>query len=119
MAFIKNPTPEQLAAVEALVSPGKRAEIQGLVKALAPVIGDYVQNAINKTCTPLHDRIKQLEERPDLKYLGVWRQDQVYGSGNFVTDGGSVWHAQRASVGERPGCGDAWALAVKKGRDAR
>lgn len=64
-------------------------------------------------------RIKALEDRPELKYCGVWQQDQVYGAASFATDAGSLWHAQRASVGERPGSGDAWKLAVKKGRDGR
>jgi hypothetical protein len=30
MDFIKNPTPQQIAEVEARVSPAKRAEIKGL-----------------------------------------------------------------------------------------
>jgi hypothetical protein len=64
-------------------------------------------------------RIEELEARPVMKYIGVWDQAKIYGAGNFVTEGGSLWHAQRASVGERPGSGDAWQLAVKKGRDAR
>jgi hypothetical protein len=67
----------------------------------------------------LVERVAHLEARPELKYLGVWRHDQVYGSGTFITDNGSLWHAQRASVGERPGAGDAWILAAKKGRDGR
>ncbi|MBR1231975.1 hypothetical protein [Bradyrhizobium sp. AUGA SZCCT0182] len=77
-----------------------------------------IQNAIIATLT---DRVKELEARPSsLKYVGVWDQQKVYGAGNFVTDGGSMFHAQRASVGERPGSGsDAWVLAVKKGKDAK
>jgi hypothetical protein len=54
-----------------------------------------------------------------LKYLGVWSAEKVYGTQSFVTDAGSMWASQRASVGERPGTGDAWVLAVKKGKDAR
>lgn len=63
--------------------------------------------------------IRTLQDRPSLKYAGVWKQDKVFGAGNFVTDGGSMWHAERATVGERPGSGDAWTLIVKKGKDAR
>jgi hypothetical protein len=92
-------------------------EIQILCDSFAPVIRDYVLDAVR----PLHDRIKVLEARPNLKYCGTWAADKVYGVGNFVTDGGSIWHAQRASIGERPGTSpaDAWLLAVKKGKDAR
>lgn len=69
----------------------------------------------------LEARVNGLEERAAaMKYVGVWHQDHVYGAGNFVTDGGSMFHAQRGSVGERPGTGnDAWVLAVKKGKDAK
>jgi hypothetical protein len=73
----------------------------------------------NKLESKLLARIEALEARPEMKYLGVWAEDKVYGTGNFVTEGGSMWHAQRASVGERPGSGDAWILAIKRGRDAR
>ena len=86
-----------------------------LMTAIAPVIADFVAKATK----PLADRIKQLEDRPTMKYQGVWASEKVYGSGNFVTDGGSLWHANRATVGERPGSGDAWQLAAKRGRDAK
>jgi hypothetical protein len=67
----------------------------------------------------LRAQVKTLTEQPTLKYCGVWSPEKVYGTGNFVTDSGSLWHGQRASVGERPGSSDAWMLAVKRGRDAR
>ena len=67
----------------------------------------------------LRAEVREPQKRPDLKYVGVWNQDKVYGAGNLVTEAGSVWHTQRANVGERPGAGDAWQLAVKRGKDAR
>ena len=74
----------------------------------------------NVIIAALVDRVKEFEARPQMKYVGVWNQEKVYGAANCVTDGGSMFHAQRASVGERPGSGsDAWVLVVKKGRDAR
>lgn len=79
----------------------------------------YGRDRRNEVEKKLLARIEALEARPELKYLGVWASETVYGAGTFITDGGSVWHAQRASVGEKPGAGDAWQLAVKKGRDAR
>jgi hypothetical protein len=106
-----------------LRNPGGEAALK--MKVSMDVLIDYVglvldlisdERMLNQQLT---DRIKVLEDRPDLRYSGVWQQDQVYGSGNFVTDGGSLWHAKRASVGERPGVGDAWQLAVKRGRDGR
>jgi len=49
---------------------------------------------------------------------GVFKYGTAYEHGDGVTFGGSFWIAQRASDTEKPGTGDAWRLAVKKGRDA-
>lgn len=50
---------------------------------------------------------------------GVYRDDLAALAGDAVTWGGSLWIAQRASRGERPGTSDAWRLAVKHGRDGK
>jgi hypothetical protein len=106
------PTPEERRAVEARVSPERRAEIEGLVKSLAPVIGDFVLAAI----TPLKERIKELESRPTLRYLGIWDASRTYPPGSFTTHAGSVWHTDVEVVGVRPGeGGNIWRLAVKRG----
>jgi hypothetical protein len=73
----------------------------------------------NEVERKLLQRIEALEARSEMKYCGVWKSESVYGAGNFVTDSGSVFHANRASVGERPGTSDSWTLAVKKGKDAK
>ncbi|GAB9214381.1 hypothetical protein BDS110ZK18_42890 [Bradyrhizobium diazoefficiens] len=106
------PTPEERRAIEAKVSPQRRAEIEGFVKSLAPVIGDFVLAAI----TPLKERIKELESRPTLRYLGIWDASRTYPRGSFVTFSGSVWHAETENTGVRPGeGGNIWKLAVKRG----
>jgi hypothetical protein len=64
-------------------------------------------------------RIEALEARPQLQYQGVWSTDKVYGEGNLSTDQGSLFHANRATVGERPGSSDAWTLVAKRGRDGK
>lgn len=51
-------------------------------------------------------------------YRGVYREQDQYEPGDMVTWGGSVWHCDK-ETGDKPGLGDAWTLAVKKGRDAR
>jgi hypothetical protein len=89
------------------------------VQTEARILAAYGRDRRSEVERKLLARIEALEARPDLKYLGVWASEKVYGTGNFVTEGGSLWHAQRASVGEKPGTGDAWQLAVKKGKDAR
>lgn len=47
---------------------------------------------------------------------GVYRADSDYTKGDGVTFGGSFWIAQKAAPG-KPGEGEGWRLAVKKGRD--
>ncbi|TFV36476.1 hypothetical protein [Bradyrhizobium niftali] len=105
------PTPEERRAIEAQVSPQRRAEIEGLVKSLAPVIGDFVL----KATAPLKERLKELESRPTLRYLGIWDASRTYQPGSFVTHSGSVWNCDVENTRVRPGDGGIWRLAVKRG----
>lgn len=61
----------------------------------------------------LLDRIKALEERPQAVYRGVWSEGD-YQKGDMVTQGGGLWHCQRATEA-KPGADDSWRLAVKRG----
>lgn len=47
---------------------------------------------------------------------GVYRTERSYAKGDGVTFGGSFWIAQQDAPG-KPGEGEDWRLAVKKGRD--
>jgi integrin beta 3 len=49
---------------------------------------------------------------------GVFKLGQPYTRGDGVTFAGSFWIAQKECDNEKPGTGDSWRLAVKKGRDA-
>jgi hypothetical protein len=91
----------------------KQESIAALMKAIAPVIHEHVE----KMAEPLRQRIKELEARPTLRYLGVWDSKKGYGAGVAVTFDGSVWIAKDiASPGSRPGdSGSPWQLAVKRG----
>lgn len=52
-----------------------------------------------------------------LQYRGIWREDATFLPGEFVTHGGSLWHSNIQSKGQRPGDGNlAWRLAVKSGQ---
>jgi hypothetical protein len=120
---------ESVVAAFTRKNPRDASLIKAIANGFAPSVREFIVAAVEPVRSEnarlsaelvgLRDRVKELESRPSLKYAGIWKSDAVYGSGTFITDGGSVWHAQRASVGERPGSGDAWQLAVKKGRDAR
>lgn len=50
-------------------------------------------------------------------YKGVWKPG-TYAAGSFVTHGGSMWHADKATD-FKPGEGGGWTLAVKKGSDSK
>jgi hypothetical protein len=52
------------------------------------------------------------------RYRGVYREGRDYATGDAITWGGSLWIALRDNA-EKPESGDAWQLAVKKGRDGR
>ena len=62
------------------------------------------------------------EFRVDLPVVldrGVYKPDGEYQKGDAVTWGGSLWIAQKDAPGSKPGDGDGWRLAVKKGRDGK
>lgn len=50
---------------------------------------------------------------------GVYDSDKGYERGDAVSSGGSLWIAQKDSPDHKPGDGDGWRLAVKRGRDAQ
>ncbi|WP_295808909.1 hypothetical protein [uncultured Nitratireductor sp.] len=49
---------------------------------------------------------------------GVFKSGETYAAGDGVTWGGSFWIAQKDTT-DKPGEGDGWRLAVKKGRDGK
>lgn len=50
---------------------------------------------------------------------GVWREEARYERGDAVTSDGSLWIARRDDPSHEPGKGDAWRLAVTRGRHGR
>jgi hypothetical protein len=53
-------------------------------------------------------------------YKDVWKDGEVYGLGDFVTLGGSLWHCNAPTwTNEKPGTTETWTLAVKRGRDGK
>jgi len=75
-------------------------------------------HALESAGGDLAQRVQALEQKG---YRGVWSPLQRYEVGAFVTDFGSLWHANLASQGIRPGTNSAtWTLSVKRGKaDAR
>ena len=105
-------------------------EQKGLASAPAPInaktlaaysreIAPVIAGAIDKAVAPIKVRIAELEAaQAEFKYCGVHEAGREYKRGNFATADGSIFHCNRTTTA-RPGDGDAWTLACKRGRDAR
>ena len=91
------------------------AELNELISGIVPVIKS-LKNDINNEIGWLKKRVAELDEKPALKYCGIWKSDGAYGQGDLVTHGGSIWHCNR-STKVKPGDGSDWQLAVKRGAD--
>jgi hypothetical protein len=121
-----NPTKEQLAAFSAEVEAHpfyrEMIKIYGAARAeKAPSRSEFwglVVQLMN-VYEQLAARVKELEQRPTVKYLGIFREGKVYPPGSMVTHQGGIWHAERSTL-MRPGDGAVdWTLAVKRGRDGK
>jgi hypothetical protein len=95
-------------------NPVSFRQLDRIFDGLVPVIGKFVADRL----APLEARIKELEARPEMKYLGTWRADRGYSSGSCVTDAGSLWHADKLTA-QRPGASPDWTLVAKRGRDGK
>ena len=66
----------------------------------------------------LEKRIAELEAKlangqtNTMSYRGIWREGDMYRSGELVTDKGTLWYCH-LSTHERPGTSDSWRLMVK------
>jgi len=99
--------------------------VVALAKGLAPFVREATapleaRNAMNEQrIAELEGQIIKLEQRPTMVYRGVYDPARTYFVGDFITDGGSLWHCNHACTGVRPPDEKCWTLAVKHGRDAK
>lgn len=64
------------------------------------------------------DQVKEYAFKlPTMLDCGTFELGKRYDAGDGVTHGGSYWIATKDGVTEKPGEGDGWRLAVKKGKD--
>jgi hypothetical protein len=90
-----------------------------LLDALATVTVDIIKQALEPMKArnaQLEQRIKELEARPLLKYLGVWRDDATYTEGQLVTHAGGLWLATTDTTGTPSTPASGWRLIVKRGQ---
>jgi hypothetical protein len=78
------------------------------------------RNVLVEAINSLAAELAELRRRPTMRYCGVWRAEETYSVGDFVTRQGSLWHCWEHNMGVCPGSGNnAWQLAVQHGRDIR
>lgn len=106
---------EQKFGLEALKKPASLKQCLAVVEGHDQAVADVFER-FHKRVKALEARIAELESRPALKYMGVYRSDKIYLAGNFVTYGGSLWHCN-AATSDVPGEGQNWTLAAKRGND--
>lgn len=99
-------------------------QIYALAKAVAPPIREFVEGtvadaaeALDRKLTDLKGRVMGVEERPHMRYRGIFDLTTRYEPGDVTTRHGVLWHADRATVGEVPGNGPtAWKMMNKSQR---
>jgi len=97
-------------------------EIKALMTELAPVVRQYVVDAVAPAVTRLEAmerRLQELECR-GLKYAGIWQRASDYERGSVITHAGSAFVAIRKTQStDKPGESDAWQMMVKAGKDGK
>ena len=93
---------------------------------IVTVVKNYIARKVEESAVvlgaeiaSLQKRLARIEDRPQLRYLGVWKAGTAYAESSCVTFDGSIWIAREATI-LKPGDGNsAWQLAVKRGRDGK
>ena len=66
----------------------KATFLKGLARAIGPALREYFQSEIAKATTTLRKQLADLEARPQVKYVGVFKGGERYQPGHLVTDHG-------------------------------
>jgi hypothetical protein len=88
------------------------AEVARLNDELVDAVGIAIGKLLDERCGPIEAKLKQF------RFCGAWTDGTEYLQGNFVTQGGAIFHAQ-VDTKTKPGVGDAWLLVVPRARDGR
>jgi BMFP domain-containing protein YqiC len=90
--------------------PVSRSSMAKIVENMAKSVREYMQKKLARL-DELEKRIAQLEAQ-QVKYAGIWRDDDDYGQGDIVTHDGVLWHCWKATR-ERPGTSLDWQMMLK------
>jgi hypothetical protein len=95
-------------------------DIAKVLDEVVETIGPVIRESIAAAIAPLIARLDALEAtQRNWKYTGVWSSEREYAENNWCTYDGSLWCALRAGKGAKPGDGDSWKLAVRKGQNGK
>jgi len=93
------------------------------IKRVVEIIAAETKSALSTRdarLNGLEKRMAALESSiAEFAYKGVWQPATVYRRHNSVTDGGGLWIFVGELTVQRPGEGQDWRLAVKRGKDGR
>ena len=102
------------AQVEAAAASGI-AELERRVAALESILGprgDLMFETVGKGIAKVVPDL--LKRQGYMRHRGTWVEDQVYGKGDCIIDGGGTWLAVAdVPVGARPGKALEWRLVAK------
>ena len=79
----------------------------------------WVERSTDAKVAPLRARIKALEERPQMRYRGVWHEGMECRVGDLVTHSGSIFYCHAPTTKMRPGPSADFQLAVKRGANGK
>jgi hypothetical protein len=97
--------------------PPEVAKQTATIGDIAKMVPEIVAAGMRDQLNALKVRVAELEARPHVKYLGAWKQ-KTYSAGSLVSDGGSMWHCEKATDAQ-PGKSADWTLSVKRGQDGK
>lgn len=97
-AAVEAPLQARCNALEARINRLEAAAVggfNGVPDEFWDGLGDLIREFVDKKCAPLLQKIKTLEDRPQLKYCGIWTAGNTYQENSLVTRDGSLWIAKR------------------------
>ena len=114
------PSPEHIARLKAAANVMERSEIalrDPGIKTRNEMFELMIGFCIAEIWK-LETKLAKIEARPELKYVGTWRDGHAYREGNFVTHAGGIWYCHSATMA-RPGSNSDWQLSVKSAEERR
>jgi hypothetical protein len=98
-----------------LPTPGQRLAVGP--KLLAAIVStiNAVRRATDTRLDELDRRVAAIETRPEVRYMGIYRDGDQYCAGALCTRSGALWLAEAPTTGVPGTAASGWRLVVKSG----